>query len=983
MASDEPPELGSDLEVRYRRLVNLRENCRRLAEGHLEALERFRTTGFPGRSLTVLPYSSVSLPTFRRDRSDFAGVGGLSRRATETFPPYDYRVSSTCAVVRSILRHPAASYRNLRPLHLLIELLARIDRITQDPTGGLTQASENILQLGQIADLAELIQQAVLATVDEESTDWPVGIHDDDLIDSSLAFQHAITECTNQVIRDAEAVAESRERRETESVGLETLSFSISRLERIAYLARLGHLRSDLASSPDGQSEDPNKELVEVLASASREALAESRRLLQPLREELVRNDSNTYGDPGGMSREATQIVRGIIALIGNLSGTPIEPNSVRGERLESALIAQVVMNRSRQRIRAVLDEYESYDRLRIDDALTPAHPYGLYWALAGLQTHDKAKDAETMANDPRLAKLLSEARSHYYHAIAKANVGDSTIDAIRIGYHAAIELQFHPTPDRDLARIALSLIVNAQNGNGTFPKADRMWLAQSGDAYGHALELLLTLLIAVDDDKEFLLLLEPCVEGIVRWLESTKQSVDQRTVGSLWGEDGSTPMPAQAWVTGEAYNFLYWVAAYCSREIADLAVIRFRGEPRRAGRPYPPSPDASLRSVLADFWGTDECPKVADILCANVIRPMSSRHRFFGNYLLATRADRRGLARSGILFGPPGTGKTTLAEGLAEAMGWPLISLGPYDFLRYGSEGVAKAAHEVFEWLYELEDCIILFDEMEEFMRSRVTPSFEQRKKLKHSVTAAALAELCVEPGSETREANSTNYVQRLWTTLFLPLLQGLHDEAKVIFLVATNHFDRVDSAISRPGRFDFRIHVLPPSPERKVREILIPELANQLRLSRVEQLNLGDRLTELLCSRTWLVQEGNQIQSTTHWKKEGVQYLDLEVVLSDGSIRIAKMRADVRFQFYTMANTRALARAVGSRVDPKRGEEDADLGKIVAATCASLPDIVPTCFYFDGERDHLKWSQLQGLSERDKQELGLAGSTQSPATT
>lgn len=80
-------------------------------------------------------------------------------------------------------------------------------------------------------------------------------------------------------------------------------------------------------------------------------------------------------------------------------------------------------------------------------------------------------------------------------------------------------------------------------------------------------------------------------------------------------------------------------------------------------------------------------------------------------------------------------------------------------------------------------------------------------------------------------------------------------------MFLVATNHFDIIDRAVQRPGRFNFNLQILPPSYAEKLRlardrlgpetfALLEPDLRRQpyrenLRLaSRNEMLSLCEQL-------------------------------------------------------------------------------------------------------------------------------------------
>jgi hypothetical protein len=139
---------------------------------------------------------------------------------------------------------------------------------------------------------------------------------------------------------------------------------------------------------------------------------------------------------------------------------------------------------------------------------------------------------------------------------------------------------------------------------------------------------------------------------------------------------------------------------------------------------------------------------------------------------------------RSALLFGPPGTAKTSLVRAIAKKIGWPLVELNPSDFLKNGLENVYSQANIIFEDLQELSHTVIFFDEMD------------------------ALAQ---------RREQGLDVTRQLLTTSMLPKLSMLHDEKRVLFFMATNHQRSFDEAIKRPGRFDLLIHMTPPSWEKK----------------------------------------------------------------------------------------------------------------------------------------------------------------------
>ena len=137
-------------------------------------------------------------------------------------------------------------------------------------------------------------------------------------------------------------------------------------------------------------------------------------------------------------------------------------------------------------------------------------------------------------------------------------------------------------------------------------------------------------------------------------------------------------------------------------------------------------------------------------------------------------------------LFGPPGTAKSTICEALAERIGWDFVVIDTANFLENGLTNVASRIKYVFERLESLTNCVILFDEIEEFCLDRETPGL----------------------GMESR----------LLTTSMLTQLNDLRRAKKSIFFLATNRLRAFDSAIIRPGRFDMQLFVGTPNLESRV---------------------------------------------------------------------------------------------------------------------------------------------------------------------
>jgi transitional endoplasmic reticulum ATPase len=75
---------------------------------------------------------------------------------------------------------------------------------------------------------------------------------------------------------------------------------------------------------------------------------------------------------------------------------------------------------------------------------------------------------------------------------------------------------------------------------------------------------------------------------------------------------------------------------------------------------------------------------------------------------------------RAVVLFGPPGTGKTTFVKAVASRLGWPFVEVFPSRLAAQGQAGVALALRETFTAIGELEHVVVFIDEVEEIAAVR-----------------------------------------------------------------------------------------------------------------------------------------------------------------------------------------------------------------------------------------------------------------------
>ncbi|HJR07768.1 MAG TPA: ATP-binding protein [Pyrinomonadaceae bacterium] len=142
------------------------------------------------------------------------------------------------------------------------------------------------------------------------------------------------------------------------------------------------------------------------------------------------------------------------------------------------------------------------------------------------------------------------------------------------------------------------------------------------------------------------------------------------------------------------------------------------------------------------------------------------------------------------LLYGPPGTGKTTVAEQLAVVLKQPLIIVTVSDFLAAGAAEIENRAKGVFEVLRAQEEVVILFDEIDQFLLDRNSDFYQEQDDVFKFMT----------PGMLTK-------------------LQNLRDAENCIFVVATNYYERIDSAIKRRGRIDEHFLLCIPDKQQRLR--------------------------------------------------------------------------------------------------------------------------------------------------------------------
>lgn len=138
------------------------------------------------------------------------------------------------------------------------------------------------------------------------------------------------------------------------------------------------------------------------------------------------------------------------------------------------------------------------------------------------------------------------------------------------------------------------------------------------------------------------------------------------------------------------------------------------------------------------------------------------------------------GRAPRGILLsGPPGTGKTMLARAAANEAGVPFLSVSGSSFQeKFAGLGAARV-RKLFAEARKLSPCVIFIDEIDALGRQRGR-------------------------GNDSATADQDQTLNQL-----LVEMDGFEQLSGVVVIASTNRPDILDSALTRPGRFDREITV------------------------------------------------------------------------------------------------------------------------------------------------------------------------------
>ena len=182
---------------------------------------------------------------------------------------------------------------------------------------------------------------------------------------------------------------------------------------------------------------------------------------------------------------------------------------------------------------------------------------------------------------------------------------------------------------------------------------------------------------------------------------------------------------------------------------------------------PEPLKPVAPQRLGFAAVGGMGELKRT---LAEKVVGPLRDpdRHAEFGV----------GILNGVLLYGPPGCGKTFIAERLGEELGYAFRKVTPADLASIYIHGTQEKIRNLFDQVRKEAPCVLFLDEVDAMIPSR-EPAINQGY-------AAEVDEWL----AQMNECGKTG----------------------VFVIAASNQRDRIDEAALRKGRLDLSVYVGPP---------------------------------------------------------------------------------------------------------------------------------------------------------------------------
>ncbi len=204
-------------------------------------------------------------------------------------------------------------------------------------------------------------------------------------------------------------------------------------------------------------------------------------------------------------------------------------------------------------------------------------------------------------------------------------------------------------------------------------------------------------------------------------------------------------------------------------------------------------------------------------------------------------------IPRGVLLVGPPGCGKTLLAKAIAGEADVPFLSISGSDFVEMFVGVGASRVRDLFKQAKDNSPCIIFLDEVDAIGRKR----------------SAGFA-----GGGHDEREQTLNAI--------LVEMDGFDTNDQVIVIAATNRKDILDTALTRPGRFDRQVVV--PLPDLKGRLQILKVHARKVKMGPATDLSRLARGTPMFSGADLAAIINESALLATMADKDYVEMSDLE---------------------------------------------------------------------------------------------------------
>lgn len=336
-------------------------------------------------------------------------------------------------------------------------------------------------------------------------------------------------------------------------------------------------------------------------------------------------------------------------------------------------------------------------------------------------------------------------------------------------------------TPDRSLIlQAALDQLFQRQMQDGSWPRSRPLFHYPGvGSAHCYEYEMLVQLLKEPQLEDKLLRYL-PNLAKAAYSLREKAFKLENDGMGWSSGHHPQLKGP-ESWSTASVFHFAHMLDRLVAEAIR-CSIFEYLNSPYTP----PKSPKAAAREFARGFLDCNvKINGVQQSLRTSIFERFVSPVAKGAGRIQSGGALSIDTAVSAIFFGPPGTSKTELTKYIADYLGWPRLTVDPSHLVRNGLDKVQAEADRLFSMLAVAERIVVLLDEFDEMFRER---------------------------------SEASEILSRFLTTALLPKIAAINKNRRLVFIVATNHIEHFDLAISRHGRFDIIIQIMPPTTAEKL---------------------------------------------------------------------------------------------------------------------------------------------------------------------